>query len=131
MGPARVRTKSDGMMTVQRFGWGNNGWRPRATLIIEDATAGGSELRVRLDRTAGVKVFWIGWQLVLIWIVAPSIGRALTDPLNFMSGLAVVVMFGQAPALLTALAWDREPAKLLDLIVLQLRASDGGILGRS
>jgi hypothetical protein len=54
-----------------------------------------------------------------------SIGYARGDPLNFLFGLAVTTVFGQAPALLIALAWDHEPTKLVDMIVRQLRAVEG------
>lgn len=101
IGPATVCMKRNGKVGMQLRGFGNSGWKPRATLTIDDSSAGGSELRVRLDRSPGVKVLWILWPLVCI------------------------------SAVLTALVWDREPAKLMDQITQQLRARNSGVAGSS
>lgn len=63
----------------------------------------------------------VGWQLAMLGIALEGVGHALDDPLNFLSGLVITGLFGQAPALLIALVWDHEPARLVDLIAGQLR----------
>lgn len=128
-GPARVRMKRNGEVGVQLRGRGNSGWKPRATLIIADAAAGGSELRIRLDRSPGVKLLWVLWPLACISFVLTDIRHAPAHPLPFLESLMVAVIFAEFPAFLTALVWDREPAKLMDLIIQQLRARTSGIPG--
>ena len=122
LGPARVLMNRKGVVDLQRTGGGNFGWRPRAILIIDGVTGGGSELRLRLDRSPGVRAFWVLWPLGCITFALTGIGHAPADPLSFLVGLVVAVIFGEFPALLTALVWNREPEKLVDLIVRQLHA---------
>ena len=129
MGPARVRMKRNGKVEVQLRGRGNDRWKPRAILIIYDAAGGGSELRIGLERNWEVKVFWVLWWLVWIWIALQGIEHVAAAPFSFIEGLVVAVIFSQCPALLTSLVWDREPAKLVDLISQQLGAGDTGVPG--
>jgi hypothetical protein len=124
-GPAYVRVASNGTVVVQRCGWGNNGWRPQARVVIAGDPAGDSVLRVRLGRRMGVRVWMVGWPLVCLWISLQGVDHALDDPVNFLSGLVVFGVLGQAFALLIALVWDHEPDKLVDLIVSQLRGVEG------
>lgn len=74
-------------------------------------------------------MFWILWWLLWILIALQGIEHAPANPASFIQGLVVAVIFGQALALLIALAWYREPGQLVDLISQQLSAGNGGVRG--